>query len=389
MNVNNIKLWFLVLLLSFLFSFNIAACSSPAVATHIPRIPTNTPVQSSSWSFFILDRLKYPDAVCNDGSPGAFLFRRGDDAGTNKWVLVLQGVGACSSREACLGRDPELLSSIPWQRKSIEEVSKGPDGIFNRSQENNPHFYNWNHVFFIYCSSDVWAGRRLASPETEGINWSGHYILEAIINTIQDQSVIGAPTLSSAEDILFAGSSSGASGVRANINWLAELLRSNQIEAKFKGVLDAGVGPLSAPDEIFTDPSDSWSLYNSIINEDCIADHAESGDIGICAFTEYIIVNDYISTPLFVYHDQSDYSLMSSYGGEIQDRIQNIITALPNAFGPNQGKHFLITKANFYRMTVKYPTEFIAGYENDLYLEEGVSYSFSDLLWLWYSQEQD
>ena len=60
---------------------------------------------------------------------------------------------------------------------------------------------------------------------------------------------------------------------------------------------------------------------------------------------------------------------------------------MPNAFSPNQGNHLLITVPEFYTMTVEYPAEFITGYENGLYLEEGVRYSFSDLLWLWYSQE--
>ncbi len=340
-------------------------------------------------NLIVLKSGNYPNAVCVDGTPAGFIFRRGQGDGANKWVLALQGGGACTSVETCSQRNKRLISIITWRNKSTEELSGFMDGIFNPSEEKNPHFYNWNHVFFIYCSADRWSGQRVATTNTDGLNWTGRYVIEAVINSLLDKAVIGFPTLSSAEDILFTGSSSGAAGVVSNIDWLGDFLQSKQVNAKFKGVLDSGVGPLSPLDDTFAIPSESWSLYNSVINEACYAAHVDSGDLGKCAFTEYLIVNDYLSSPLFVYHDQSDATLIKSYGTEVEPRIQKIISALPNAFSPNLGNHLLITVPEFYTMAVKYPSEFMAGYENGLYLEAGVDYTYSDLLWLWYSQETD
>ena len=376
----NIKNWYLVVAFSLFFFYIPSACSSP------PEESVDL-ASASTLNLILLDQDNYPDAVCVNGSPGAFIFRRGEGDGANKWVLVLQGGGGCNSRATCLLRNKRLISTAPWIKKSKLELSEFMDGIFNTNPENNPHFYNWNHVFFIYCSADTWGGRLRASPETEHINWVGHYVLEAIIKTLQDQSVIGLPTLTSAEEILFAGSSAGAGGVINNVDWLAELLISDQITARFKAVLDSGVGPLSAPDETFAVPGEFWGLKHAFYDEDCIAEHTEIGDPWICINTEYILANDYISTPLFVYHDQNDATLQSGYGAEIQTRILKIISSVPNGFSPNEGNHLLIIVPKFYSMTVEFPTEFIAGYENSLYLEAAVSYSFSDLLWLWYSQE--
>ncbi|MCH7960794.1 MAG: hypothetical protein IIC49_00530, partial [Planctomycetes bacterium] len=140
---------------------------------------------------------------CVDGTPAGFIFRRGQGDGANKWVLALQGGGACTSVETCSQRNKRLISIITWRNKSTEELSGFMDGIFNPSEENNPHFYNWNHVFFIYCSADRWSGQRVATTNTDGLNWTGRYVSEAVINSLLDKGVIGSPTLSSAADILF------------------------------------------------------------------------------------------------------------------------------------------------------------------------------------------
>src|SRR5688572_12813266 len=52
-----------------------------------------------------IDRGQYPDAVCNDATPGAFYVGRYTrDEDRNKWVIFLQGGGGCGSGQACVDR---------------------------------------------------------------------------------------------------------------------------------------------------------------------------------------------------------------------------------------------------------------------------------------------
>lgn len=380
-----LKRFSLLLIISLIPVNIISACSNQAVAS---PTPVNAQAASSPFNIFLLDRDKYPDAICNDGSPGAFVFRRGEGEGADKWLLILQGGGACNSLDSCSDRHPSLLSSIPWRIAPKQTISAELNGILSTSQVKNPHFYNWNQVFFFYCSSDTWKGQRLASSDPEGINWAGHFIMAAILDTLQDPAVISSPNLSAAKDILFAGSSAGAAGVINSVDWVAERLRSDGIDAEFRGILDAGVGPLDNPDETFAEPGSGWLVWQPFIDADCAAAHAAAGDPWRCTSSEYLLANNFITTPLFVYHDQNDPATKRNYlGDDFQARIQEILGALPNSFSPDIGIHFILTNTRFMEVSSIFPTEFIAGYENSLYLEEGVSYTFSDLLWLWYSHE--
>lgn len=279
----------LLTVLGLLLSTNLSACSSRAV---VPQV--GAPIAPGELGFYTIDSVKYPKSTCNDGSPGAFVFRRGQGEGANKWVLILQGGGACGSPESCTNRSQELKSSIPWERESLDEIWGLFDGIVSTDLENNPHFYNWNHVVFIYCSSDSWLGQRTASAESGGLHFRGHFIIEAIIDALQDQDLIGSPSLSAAEDVLLAGSSAGAGGVRGNVDWVGELLQSYAIEAKFRGVLDAGVGPLTNPGETFDAPGSSRTLWQAFVDQDCVAALAEKENPGICSSAEYLLTGGYV-----------------------------------------------------------------------------------------------
>src|SRR5690606_25252910 len=52
-----------------------------------------------------LDPAIFPDAVCNDGTPGFFYFRpAGSEAARNRWVIQLQGGGSCANPSHCAKR---------------------------------------------------------------------------------------------------------------------------------------------------------------------------------------------------------------------------------------------------------------------------------------------
>ncbi len=54
---------------------------------------------------FTVDTKRFPEAVCNDGSPAVFYIGRyTKDEDRNKWLIFLQGGGSCGNAQACAQR---------------------------------------------------------------------------------------------------------------------------------------------------------------------------------------------------------------------------------------------------------------------------------------------
>lgn len=111
--------------------------------------------------------------MCLDGSPPAYYFREGSGTGKDKWLLHLVGGGWCFFEEfGLLGSSMEFMgcyerSNMTWNdnnstvgttRYLPATIYEG--GIFSDNPERNPHFYNWNHVYIIYCDGFSFAGDR-------------------------------------------------------------------------------------------------------------------------------------------------------------------------------------------------------------------------------------
>src|SRR4051794_17335770 len=83
-------------------------CDIPAVTiTHTDKVPGDAIVH-------LLDPAKYPTALCNDGTPGYYVFRRGAGAGLRRWHVFLEGGGSCETAADCAKRatnTPELMTS--------------------------------------------------------------------------------------------------------------------------------------------------------------------------------------------------------------------------------------------------------------------------------------
>jgi hypothetical protein len=75
-----------------------------------------------------------------------------------------------------------------------------------------------------YCSSNWFTG---ASPDNNNamkFYFRGHYIVDAVVDSLSDAGLVGAPTLREATHIIFAGSSAGGIGVSINLDRLAKTL---------------------------------------------------------------------------------------------------------------------------------------------------------------------
>ena len=81
------------------------------------RSISNRSVDATTTMYMTL--LNEPNAVCLDGSPGAFYFRPGSGSGANKWYIHHQGGGWCESLDDCRGRSFSNLGSSKKYGKTM------------------------------------------------------------------------------------------------------------------------------------------------------------------------------------------------------------------------------------------------------------------------------
>lgn len=248
--------------------------SDPLECMHLVEIDTDT----------------YPNAVCSDGSPGAFYVRPGIGEDTNRWVIHLQGGGRCEDYETCKDRwcgEQGVYSaakmSSDWDGNGVTNLLSSAEGlgmalIPDPTDPNDPvhnEFATWTHVFVYYCSSDSWMGRATdvtftneAGTKSFEMSTRGHTILAIMRKLLRRNGPLGTswvpdplqpgecdpleadidsdlcmPDLDAAEEILFTGTSAGALGAIQNADWFLSLFPN----AKTGLVLD---GNITIPDAI-------------------------------------------------------------------------------------------------------------------------------------------
>jgi O-palmitoleoyl-L-serine hydrolase len=290
-------------------------------------------------------------AVCNDGSPATYYFREGKGSGINTWLIFLAGGGFCFSVESCDLRftmDPQLMSSHGYPQEL-----KVP-GLLSDSPKSNPDFYNANHVVIPYCSSDLWSGDRESSPETGGYEFRGRRILQAVVTDLQNKSLSGG--ISSAQNVLLAGTSAGGTGVMVHLDWLAAKLRG----AKVRGVNDAGYIPASLPD-IPGYPSLNDFVRSAILlwhgKPDASCAQANHGNLHLCYLSS---VYPYVKTPVLLQESQYDSfvlgifqitypfdSLEQYFADTFASAVRQSLVPVSAAFSPRTWSHGLLPYASF------------------------------------------
>ncbi|HEY7162489.1 MAG TPA: pectin acetylesterase-family hydrolase, partial [Acidobacteriota bacterium] len=232
-------------------------------------------------------------AVCNDGSPAVYYFRPGKGPGTNNWVIFLSGGGLCYSVESCNERkinSPELMSSKGYPSTFIG------NGVLSDQSAKNPDFFNANQVAIPYCSSDLWSGDHEKSNATGGFEFRGIKIVRTIINELRNTK-----GLSSADHILFSGTSAGGIGVMVHLDWLALQFPSAQV----RGVNDAGWTPAQAlslpiPQSVFP-VKEALQLWNGKPDASCA--QANPTKKYLCYSSD---VYRFLNAPLMVQMSQYD-----------------------------------------------------------------------------------
>ena len=162
-----------------------------------------------------MNLFKVNSGHCMDGTPAAYYFRPSNNS--TKWMLSLQGGGACYTKDECTSRSKGDLGSS----KNYKSTYTG-NRWFSADATSNPDFYDFNTVYVPYCSSDVHSGQQTnVSALTWGFYFSGHLNLGEIVKDIQTKH---SNNWNKMTKMLITGGSAGGVGTFFNADWLVSLL---------------------------------------------------------------------------------------------------------------------------------------------------------------------
>lgn len=305
-----------------------------------------------------LDETEFPDALCNDGTVGFFYFRPYEGVvNRDRWVIQLQGGGACANPTSCLARWCSVDTNFGMQgmtgTESPESGIRG-DGILARRGDNPTG--GFNQVFVRYCSSDAWAGTRrdavvtgahpvTGEDVTVRMHFGGARIVDAVLATLRqdgqdaptytlDGGSTALPDLDDAAIVVLAGGSAGGAGTIRNGDRVGEVLRAHNTACQgascpldYSLLVDSITGPsiehydysatrlctefgvCSYEDHMSeTREIGGFALYESIDEPSCASVHATDGALWKCADNGHV-VRHHVTTPMIVRMGQTDSNL--------------------------------------------------------------------------------
>ena len=299
-------------------------------------------------------------AVCNDGSQGAFWFAPARSPEfANVWVVYLQGGMWCYSQQTCEQRSqqtPFLVSSVGL------EHSVSMSGVFDTDPRRNP-LAAANKVYVAYCSSDAWAGD--AGPDSNPMGWQfrGQRIVNATFHTLVEQHGLG--TLPKTK-VVFGGCSAGSRGAMFNLDVVTNAVVPRGVEVV--GLLDS---PLWVDVQPFGDNPNVMPLENEtqlivpyinpslVLDPDCVATYP--GDENWkCLYGQYRL--PFLKTPYLLSASQFDKYQLSyneaasppytgdalTYADGFQSTVRGVLAGLPT---PQQAGSAVFSTACFKHCT--------------------------------------
>ena len=397
----------------------------------------------------VVDTARYPNAICNDGSPAVFYIRRYSiPDNRNKWHIQLQGGGACGSGQSCAERWCSANTNFGMDKmtSSLSKPSIRATGILSPNSESQ--FATWNHVLIYYCSSDSWTGRAHgvdleATQDSGSVNYmiyfQGADVVDSVFDILSNPTgrirpvrrepgsvVPRMPDLDDATDVLISGSSAGGGGVKNNGDRLAALLRTNNVHCAegdcpldVRLLLDSTFFPayenIDYASSVFcmSDPEKcdyegfikaqnddvNVGLWQWSTDDSCLAYHGavERGDAWRCADGTHIMQH-HVTTPMMVGQDLQDQLLAGNFtefgfgdlfdfGSSVRSQLLDLeqLDQLAEEGSAHTGIP-LVRPATFGSQC--------QGHENlgnrksfyDVKVEVyGVRYSYHDVVWNWWS----
>lgn len=170
--------------------------------------------------------------TCNDGSPAGYYYRENPES--TEWVIYLEGGWFCSDPQTCSNRKAQnsfstVMSSNSWKPKKLG------DGILSVDQTENSEFYQANHVYIPYCSSDFWVGNTIADGiDGTKLAFHGSRIISDVVVDLLGKG------LKDATRLIMSGSSAGGIGVLQNIDRISKFLSRNaNTKIDIRGLVDS------------------------------------------------------------------------------------------------------------------------------------------------------
>ena len=217
-------------------------------APEAPAVPTATVVKPAERD------ARWADARCNDGTPFAYVLRKGDP---DLWVVNLKGGHFCDDRTArCADRRPRLTTTLPEPDGGAVGLRR--QGLFSVDPARNPTFHGATVVDAHYCSSDLWLGDRTTRRPTSGDPEDGWFFSgRANVRALVESLVAEQGLRDEAARVLFVGSSAGGAGLVGNLASIRALLPRATTEGRLKVLLDGSWVP-EQPAEVPMPDAAAW-----------------------------------------------------------------------------------------------------------------------------------
>jgi hypothetical protein len=282
------------------------------------------------------------DALCNDGTPAVYYLRHGLGAHAADWIVHLPGGGACVDTQDCVERRNQSPAEVTGGDRFYPET-RGFDGIFDNEPARNRQFFDWTHVYVVYCSSDAWLGDRAAGPGTGDLHLRGSKILTAVFQDLQDAAIHPAGTLAQADRLLLSGTAEGALGVRMRADAVATLVAPVPVST----VSDGDFTPEAFLADRLAAREDAdrvrVQFWNAQLDATCAA--AEADDPARCLRGEVGL--RHLGVPVFVNQDQHDGFEVEPERSEHAAAVRGALQGRNGAFSARIGHGDWVANQNF------------------------------------------
>ncbi|XP_065086521.1 palmitoleoyl-protein carboxylesterase NOTUM [Ochlerotatus camptorhynchus] len=296
--------------------------------------------------------------TCNDGSQAGFYLRK--SPGSRRWVVFFEGGWHCYDHKSCRARWLKLrhlMTSAQWPE------TRDVGGLLSPVPSENPYWYNANHVFVPYCSSDSWSGTKVKPETRDGLRFMGSLIVRQVI---ADLIPLGLGH-SQGADLLMAGSSAGGLGVMLNLDKVRSFLQNEKgLKVSVRGVSDSGwfldrepytAGAVAASEAV----RQGWRMWDGALPQACVAEHPK--EPWRCYFGHRLY--NTLKAPLFVFQWLFDEAQMRAdhvgapvtpqqwdyihdMGGALRESLNNV-TAV---FAPSCIGHSVLTKRDWMNIKI-------------------------------------